>query len=82
MSEGTGGYLLLQNNIPNLYPKLLHPVHGKYESVTKTRRNKDKNWHRDWKKDALYFKIQVNCLKANNFLYSQPSNYFKSLTVY
>ena len=27
MSEGTGGYLLLQNNIPNHYSKLLHPVH-------------------------------------------------------
>ena len=26
MSEGTGGYLLLQNNIPNLYSKLLYPV--------------------------------------------------------
>ena len=22
------GVLLLQKNIPNLYPKLLHPVHG------------------------------------------------------
>ena len=27
MSEGTGEYLLLQNNIPNIYPKLLHPEH-------------------------------------------------------
>ena len=27
-SEGSGGFLLLQKDIPNLYPKLLHPVHG------------------------------------------------------
>ena len=27
-SEGSGGFLLLQNIIPNLYPKLLHPAHG------------------------------------------------------
>ena len=26
-SEGTGGVLLLQKKIPNIYPKLLHPVH-------------------------------------------------------
>ena len=26
-SEGTGEILLLQINIPNLYPKLLHPEH-------------------------------------------------------
>ena len=25
-SEGSGGFLLLQKDIPNLYPKLLHPV--------------------------------------------------------
>ena len=25
----TGGFLLLQIDIPNLYPKLLHPVHSK-----------------------------------------------------
>ena len=31
MSEGTGAYLLLQNNIPNLYPKLLHPVHDNHK---------------------------------------------------
>ena len=28
MSEDTGRFLLLQKNIPNLYPKLLHPVPG------------------------------------------------------
>ena len=28
MSEDTGGLLLFQKNIQNLYPKLLHPVHG------------------------------------------------------
>ena len=27
-SEGSGGFLLLQKDIPNIYPKLLHPVHG------------------------------------------------------
>ena len=31
MSEVTGGDLLLQNNIPNLYPKLLHPVHDNHK---------------------------------------------------
>ena len=31
MSEVTGGYLLLQNNVPNLYPKLLHPVHDNHK---------------------------------------------------
>ena len=28
-----GRFLLLQMNIPNLYPKLLHPVHGNDESA-------------------------------------------------
>ena len=27
-SEDTEGFLLLQKHKPNLYPKLLHPVHG------------------------------------------------------
>ena len=27
-SEGSGGFLLLQKDIPNLYPKLLHPETG------------------------------------------------------
>ena len=27
-AEGTGGFLPLQINIPNLYPKLLYPVYG------------------------------------------------------
>ena len=28
MSEYTGRFVLLQKDIPNLYPKLLHPMHG------------------------------------------------------
>ena len=30
-SEGSGGFLLLEKNNPNLYHKLLHPVYGKDE---------------------------------------------------
>ena len=28
MSEDTGGFLLLQKQIPNIYPELLHQVYG------------------------------------------------------
>ena len=32
MSEFTGRFVLLQKDILNLYPKLLHPEHGQWTS--------------------------------------------------
>ena len=45
-SEGTGGFLHLQKNIPNFYPKLLHPA-----------RQKSSNWLYYWRiRNVLFLK--------------------------